>query len=261
MGSRVEVEPRARTRALIAPRSNMTAWIAAAAIAIVTLALFVPGMAVAQEDDAPAATKKTLLDHVKDGGFIGFVIIGCSMGGVALTIAFAFQIRRDVLVPPELLGQVESLFEDEEYEEAFQVCEANPSYLSSVLLSGLSRVEEGHTAMDDAMEDTSEIESTKLHQKVGYLQLIAAVSPMLGLFGTVAGMIGTFTVIATAPVQPKPAQLAGGISMALTTTFMGLLVAIPLTVVYIIFRNRVVNVVAEIRGITDELMGRFKTAS
>jgi biopolymer transport protein ExbB len=81
---------------------------------------------------------------------------------------------------------------------------------------------------------------------------------MLGLFGTVWGMILTFNVIAASAVQPKPAELASGISTALVTTFEGLLVAIPMTVVFVIFRNRVVNVIAEISGITEELTARFK---
>jgi biopolymer transport protein ExbB len=96
---------------------------------------------------------------------------------------------------------------------------------------------------------------------VGYLSLIAAVSPMLGLFGTVQGMIITFNVIANSEVQPKPAQLAGGISTALVTTFEGLVVAIPMTALYAVFRNRVVNVIMEIGGITEELTSRFKTPS
>ena len=72
--------------------------------------------ALAQETESLVA-KKNLLDYIKDGGWIGHVILLCSVAGVSLTIAFAFQIRRDVLVPPELLGQVEELFENEEDEE------------------------------------------------------------------------------------------------------------------------------------------------
>ena len=73
-------------------------------------------------------------------------------------------------------------------------------------------------------------------------------------------MIVTFNKIAGAEVQPKPADLAGGISIALVTTFLGLLVAIPMTVLYVFFRNRVVNVVLELGGISEDLIGRFKRA-
>jgi len=158
---------------------------------------------------------------------------------------------------------VEELFEDEDYEEAFHACEEESSFLGSVLSAGLAKRDGGgnYEEIRDAMGETSDLEGTRLHQKVGYLQLIAAVAPMLGLLGTVSGMITTFTKISTSPVQPKPADLAGGISQALVTTFLGLSVAIPMTVVYAIFRNRVVNVVREVEGIAEELTERFKPAA
>jgi len=111
------------------------------------------------------------------------------------------------------------------------------------------------------MQETGEVETMKLNHKVGYISLIAAITPMLGLFGTVSGMISTFNVIAVAEVQPKPSDLAGGISQALVTTYEGLVVAIPMLIVFNIFRNRVMSVVAEVGGITEELMGRFRTAA
>ena len=227
---------------------------------VLAWAFLVPGVLLAQE---PAVKEVTLFDHLAAGGVIGGIILLCSIGGVSLAITFAVQIRRDVLVPPELLGQVEELFEDEDYEEAFHACEEHPSFLASVLSSGLAKRDGGgsYEEIRDAMEETSDVEATRLHQKVGYLQLIAAIAPMLGLLGTVSGMIATFTKIATATVQPKPADLAGGISQALVTTFLGLTVAIPMTVVYAIFRNRVVNVVREVEGIAEELTERFKPAA
>ena len=207
-----------------------------------------------------AQEENSLIENLKAGGFMGFVIIGCSMVGVSLCVMYAIQIRRDELVPPELLGQVEQLFEDEEYEEAMHVLEANPSFLSSILVAGLARLEEGYEEMEKAMQETGEVETMKLNHKVGYISLIAAITPMLGLFGTVSGMISTFNVIAMAEVQPKPSDLAGGISQALVTTYEGLVVAIPMLIVFNIFRNRVMSVVAEVGGITEELMGRFRTA-
>ena len=215
---------------------------------------------VAFAQNTEGVPKKTLFSYIQDGGGIGLVILLCSIVGVSLAITFAFQIRRDILIPPEVLEQVEGLFEDEEYEEAFHVCEANPSFMSMVLVSGLSKLEEGYEKMRLSMDETGEIETTKLHQKVGYLGVIASVTPMLGLFGTVWGMIQTFNTIAIAEVQPRPADLAGGISTALVTTFLGLLVAIPMTVLFVVFKNRVVNVVLEVGGIAEELMGRFKEA-
>jgi len=216
-----------------------------------------PELALAQEDGA--VEKKSALDALLESGFMGLVIVLCSIVGVALTITFAFQIRRDVLVPPELLGHVEQLFEDEDYEEAYHVCEANPAYLSAVIAGGLAQMEDGHEAMIASMDEIIDAESTKMHQKVGYLSLIANIAPMLGLLGTVYGMIVTFNTIANSPVQPSPKELASGISIALGTTFLGLIVAIPMAIVFVFFRNRVINVVTEVAAISEELVARFKT--
>lgn len=204
------------------------------------------------------SSNRSVLSYVAEGGWIGGIIIICSVIGFSLAITFAFQLRRDTLVPPEVLGQVEQCFEEENYEEAYAVCEGNPSFFSAVLASGLSRIDRSYEEIENAMIESGGIESNKLHQKIGWLSLIASISPMLGLFGTVYGMIGTFSVIAGAATQPKPAELAEGISLALVTTFMGLLVAIPMTVLYVVFRNKVVSIVLEVGTLTEELMDRFR---
>ena len=212
-------------------------------------------LAFAQGD---SVSEKTVLDALMEAGFVGLLIILMSIVGGALAITFAFQLRRDVLVPPEVLGHVESLFEDEEFEEAYHLCEASPSILSAVVAAGLEKIDDGYPQMEATMSEVLEMESTKLHQKVGYLSLIANLSPMMGLLGTVLGMIGAFNTIANSPVQPSPKQLGGDISIALGTTFLGLCVAIPMTAVYVYFRNKVITVSAEVGGVSEELMGRFK---
>ncbi|MCZ6792124.1 MAG: MotA/TolQ/ExbB proton channel family protein [Planctomycetota bacterium] len=231
-------------------------------LALAGFVLWQPGVVEAQDTASTGGRPPAgLWSAVLKSKEIGIVIIACSIAGLSLAITFAFQIRRDVLVPPELLDQLQSLFDDEDYEEAYQICEANPSFLSAVVSTGLTKIDEGYDEMMQSMQETGEIESTKLHQKVGYLNLIANIAPMLGLLGTVAGMIITFNKIASKDQTPKPAELAEGIGIALGTTFLGLLVAIPLTAIFVFFRNRVINVVVEVSAITEELMSRFRSAS
>jgi biopolymer transport protein ExbB len=208
---------------------------------------------------APSAPKKNALAFIADGGWIGYVILVCSLIGFSFAITFAFQFRRDALVPPEVLGQVEQSFEEENYEEAYAVCEGNPSLFSTILAAGLAKLDKGWEEIENSMADAIDTESNKLNQKVGWLSLISAIAPMLGLFGTVAGMIATFDVIAGSNTTPKPAQLADGISVALVTTYLGLVVAIPMVVLFVIFRNRVITSLGEITALTAELMERFKT--
>jgi biopolymer transport protein ExbB len=208
----------------------------------------------------PARKSISLFDTIKGGGIIGFVIILLSVASLALAIEHAITIRRDSLVPPELLGHLESLFEDEEYEEAMTLCESTPNFLTNVIAAGLPKIGQGWEAIEAAMQEAGENEAVKLHQKISYLSLIANIAPMMGLFGTVIGMIMAFNVIAQSEAAPSPAKLAEGISVALVTTALGLFVAIPTMCIYFFFRNRVIRVVMEVATISEELMERFRPA-
>lgn len=221
-------------------------------LALLVLAVFVAPV-MAQD----GGQEISLLDNIKNAGAVGLLIILLSVAGVALIITFATQIRRDALVPPDLLGHVEQLFEEEDYEAALEVCESNPSFLSTVLAAGLPKIDRNYHEIEVAMEDAGDQEASRLHQKVGYLSLIASVAPMMGLLGTVLGMVDSFNEIAKAEASPKPKDLAQGISKALMTTMMGLSVAIPMSVAYYIFKNRVNNSIIEVSNLATELMERF----
>ena len=164
--------------------------------------------------------------------------------------------------PPErvlkLIDEIEALFEEEEYQEALELCEAEPNYFTNVVAAGLPKLNASFSAMEKALEEMSEEEAIKLHQKLSWISLIANVAPMLGLLGTVMGMIQAFNVIAATKGQADPSQLSGGISAALITTMFGLIVAIPMTAAFVYLRNRVVKSSIEITGIVSDLFERFR---
>ncbi len=224
-----------------------------------TLALGSSVIAHAQPEEAAAEEKETIsvLDNIRAAGAVGVILILLSGAGFALTLMHGMQLRRDVLVPPDLLDHVESLFETEDYEGALDALEQQPSFLSSVLAAGLPKIDRPYDDIEDAMEEAGEIESSELHRKISYISLIAAISPMLGLLGTVMGMVTAFNVIATEKTSPKPADLAEGISEALMTTMMGLIVAIPMTVFYFILKTIIDGASVEVSSIASELMSRF----
>ncbi len=202
----------------------------------------------------------SVLDNIRAAGWVGVVIILLSVAGLSLILTFAMQIRRDAMVPPELVGHIESLFEEQDYDAALEVVEGNPSFISTVLAAGLPRIDRPYHEVETAMEEAGDQEAARLHQKIGYLSLIASVAPMLGLLGTVLGMVDAFNVIAASKTSPKPSDLAAGISKALMTTCMGLIVAIPMSVAYFVFRNKVTNVIVEVGNLATELMERFDVA-
>ena len=133
------------------------------------------------------------------------------------------------------------------------------SFLGQVLSAGLAKLSSGYQPAIEAMQEVGEEENMKLEHRLSYMALIGTISPMVGLLGTVYGMIKSFSVIARSPTTPKPSELAQGISTALFTTLVGLSIAIPAIAVYNILRNRVARLVLEVGIVSEGLMSRFST--
>jgi len=233
---------------------------------VLVLVAAVPPALAAEEAAAPAAPAtaaveaaepQSLLDTIHAGGFIGYLIIGLFGVAIALSVEHFITIRRGTIMPPLVLADVEECFEKEEYEQAIAVCEEQPTFFTNVVAAGLSRINAGHKQMEEAMAEAGEEAATQLQQKVSYLSLIANIAPMLGLLGTVAGMISAFNKIAT-QTAPNPGELANSIQLALVTTFLGLLAAIPVMCVYHFFKNKVQKIILEVGAVSGELMARFR---
>jgi len=227
-------------------------------IATLCVLLFAVGTAFGAEE----AVKKemSLLQLILEASYIGFLILILSFVGMALIIEHAMTIRRDKLLPHFFIAELEELFENEEYEEALQLCETEDNLLSRIVAAGLSKVDMGYDVMEESMAEAAEESSLSLQQKISYVSLIGAISPMLGLLGTVVGMIISFHKLASAGGHTNPADLAGGISMALVTTVMGLIVAIPMMAAYHYFRNKVMRFDLESGIIAGDLMRKFRPA-
>ncbi len=124
-----------------------------------------------------------------------------------------------------------------------------------------AKLSSGYDQAIEAMQEVGEEENMKLEHRLSYMALIGTISPMVGLLGTVQGMIKSFNVIATSPTTPKPSELAEGISTALFTTLIGLAIAIPAIAAYNLLRNRVAQLVLEVGILSEGLMSRFQKSS
>ena len=138
------------------------------------------------------------------------------------------------------------------------MAKSDESFLGRVLAAGLGKLSAGYSQAIEAMQEVGEDENMKLEHRLSYVQLIGTISPMVGLLGTVHGMISAFVVIATSNAQPKPSELAEGISTALVTTAVGLILAIPAIAFYGIMRNWVNRLVLEVGIVSEGLMSRFE---
>ena len=224
------------------------------ALVFVTIA-FAP-TAFAQEGGGDKSFVGALL---QDGGAIGYVIILLSIVTLALIIQFAVNIRAEKICPPELIDEVEALLEEDEYQEALELCESEPNFVTRSLAAGLPRLNEGYPQVKEAMEAAAGIEAVKLQQTVSWMLFLSNVAPMLGLFGTVSGMITAFNTIVEMGAKVTPAHLAGGISAALVTTFLGLLVAIPAVTAYQYFRNKATRISIHFAEVLEEMTERFRS--
>jgi len=214
----------------------------------------------AQEEAAPEGQPISTWQLIRDSGVIGFAIIVLSVVMVALVIDNALATRRDALLPRDLVVELGRCCQRLDVARGLELCREDDSFISRVVAAALSRFREGYLGMREAMEESGQEMSTRLEQRIAYLALIATIAPMLGLLGTVAGMIRSFDIVARLH-NPGPAELAPGIRQALVTTFQGLVVAIPAMVAHGVIRNRVSRILMQAAQVGEELLGFFKKAT
>lgn len=198
-----------------------------------------------ESTDAPAG----FVSIVFSGGIVGaimiFVLLGLSMTSAYLIFDHLMTIRRRDLMPEGLSDQVRQCLISGDIAAAQEACNARPSFLSFVLMHGISELEYGWSAVEKSLEDALAEQSARLFRKVEYLTVIGNIAPMVGLLGTVIGMIVAFQNVASTQGTASAPQLAEGIYQALITTVGGLIVAIPSIGAFAIFRNRIDQFVAE----------------
>lgn len=219
-----------------------------------------PAAAPAAAEPAPVEEQSFLMWMIEASGLFGFFIMLVSFVMVALIMMILLQLRRGNYLPPDLVEQFEQKLNSKDYQGAYELARANDSFLGRVLAAGMGRLSRGFDEAQAGMQEVGDDETMAMEHKIGYLALIGSIAPMLGLLGTIQGMVMSFRVIALSPTTPKPNELADGISTALFTTLEGLVVAIPAIVFYAVFKNRLQRFVMECSFVADGLMGRFQTA-
>jgi len=212
------------------------------------------------EDEAIAEEKSFLTWMIEASGPFGLLILLLSFVMVALVMMNILQVRRDNFVPQEFIESFEQRLNAKDYQGAYETARADESLVARVLAAGLSKLNQGYDKAVEGMQEVGDDENMALEHRLSYLALISAVAPMIGLMGTVSGMIASFREIATSPTTPKPSELADGISTALFTTLEGLTVAIPAMVFYAILRNRIARFILEVSMVSEGLMSRFAQA-
>ncbi len=198
------------------------------------------GFAQEEEGGATPHSQKSIFKLIMEGGpliiMIWICIVGTSVTMVTFIIQNIMSLRQDKLAPPPLIQALEQTLAAGNYQEAWATCAANKNYLANVLKAGLTRLGRGKEAVENAVAEHGLREASVLRTRNSYLSVIGVVSPMIGLLGTVIGMMGAFAVLGTSGMK-DPGALAGKIGEVLLATASGLFIAIPAFVAYYVFRN------------------------
>lgn len=214
----------------------------------------------ASGEDVPPPPESFLAMLIRANGWVfGPIFLVLSVVLVALVLINTMQIRRDNLIPASFVEEFEQKLASKDYQGAYEFARSDDSFVARVLAAGLSRLNRGYEEAVEGMQEVGEEENMSIDHRLSYLALIGTISPMLGLLGTVTGMVAAFQVIARSTTQPKPAELADGISTALVTTLEGLVIALPAMIAYSLLRNRAQRYVLEVGMVSDGLMQRFST--
>jgi biopolymer transport protein ExbB len=201
--------------------------------------ILTPALALLTAANASAAEDSIIKQIIHGGPMVVFVWI-CLLATSVIMVTFIIQLtislRKVNLAPPPLVDSLRQLISSGNYQESWETCNANKNYLANVLKAGLGRLGRGKEAVEGALAEHGLREATLLRTRNSYLSVIGVVSPMIGLLGTVIGMMGAFSVLGTSGMG-NPKELAGKISEVLLATASGLFIAIPAFVAYYVFRN------------------------
>ena len=191
---------------------------------------------------------------------IWMMLFGCSAATLAFIIDGMITVKRDKLIPEDLVEGVRESLNEGDLNSAIAACEENPSPLSNILMVGFSNITEGFEVIQDSISAAADYESEKLLQKVNYLNMLGQIAPMLGLLGTVTGMVSAFSGMGSATGSAKATLLASAIAGALWTTCAGLLISVPALLSYTFTRNNAIRIILESESTVIDLIKTLRNA-
>ena len=206
----------------------------------------------------PKKPKDTFWELIRASGFIGYTIILLSLIAVALMIEYALSIRRTLLMPPDFASDVLKLLAQGQPNLALQKCRSDPSALAQILYAGMTQYEFGWDAVEKSAEEATADQASRLYRKVEYLNIIGNIAPMLGLLGTVIGMVLAFQQIADSVGSNRAPDFAKGIYLALVTTIQGLLVAVPCVAAHSFFNSKIASLISETTFVAEQVLQPIK---
>jgi biopolymer transport protein ExbB len=224
----------------------------------VFLLLSTPGFSQEASPAAPAAgvQSKTLWEQIKEGGWVMFPITLCSIATLYLIGDGILRTSRKRAAPPEQEEALKTLFRQGDYVSAHDYCKTNPSPLTNVLRIGIGLLGEGKQVAEEGMVGALAKENSRMQTYISYLSVIGVTAPMIGLLGTVTGMIKAFAKLGSSGIG-DPSGLSAAIGEVLVATASGLIIAIPAFGAFYFLRNRATDSLHHIQDIVNSLFRKM----
>lgn len=194
------------------------------------------------------------------GTLLWFALFGDGALAIYFTIDSSILIKPERLMPKRLLDGVQGAMAEGDVVKAMEICQQNPSAMSSIVLAAFQHIEEGFEAIQEAVNAASDLEQEKIQQRLNWISVCGNLGPSLGLLGTVQGMILTFDALASGGAGDASA-LASSIGQALWTTAGGLVVSIPAITMFYSLRNKANRLILKMTAMTMEILNGLRNVS
>jgi biopolymer transport protein ExbB len=192
------------------------------------------------------------------GSGVTWLLLAMSVGAIGMMIYMFLANRKQSVVPSVLIEEIDKRIAKKDFRSIIELTSKDQTYLGKILHAAFREARFGFPAMMRSLEQTADELATARLRRIELLNVIGQVSPMIGLFGTVYGMILAFGAIVASGGSADPVALAGGIGTALTTTFWGLVVAIPALSGYAVLRNKIDELTVEATIVAEDVLNNFR---
>jgi biopolymer transport protein ExbB len=194
---------------------------------------------------------------IQSSGLIGLFILLLSIYFVSLIIRLFLEMRQEICIPADLIARAQDLIKARDFQGAFDAARDNDSFLGRVLTAGISELPNGLPDAREALERVGEAETVEMEKRISMLAVLGTLGPMIGLLGTLKGMISAFSVIAMMGTSLDQSHVAEAISESLLLTFEGVFLAVPAIYFFAFFRNRVSTISVNGMLEADQLLRFF----